>query len=37
MTTPGSDLLRVSFDAESSHRTREALRDRVVERVAEAT
>jgi len=35
--TPGSDLLRLSFDAESSHRTREALRDRVVERVAEAT
>jgi 2-succinyl-5-enolpyruvyl-6-hydroxy-3-cyclohexene-1-carboxylate synthase len=36
VTTPGSDLLRVSFDAESSHRTREALRDRVVEQVTEA-
>ncbi len=37
VTTPGSDLLRVSFDAESSHRTREALRDRVVERVADVS
>ncbi len=35
VTTPGSDVLRVAFDAESSHRTREALRDRVIERVAE--
>ena len=35
VATPGSDVLRVSFDAESSHRTREALRDRVVERVAQ--
>lgn len=35
VATPGSDVLRVAFDAESSHRTREALRDRVVERVAE--
>jgi 2-succinyl-5-enolpyruvyl-6-hydroxy-3-cyclohexene-1-carboxylate synthase len=34
-STPGTDLLRVAFDAEASHRTREALRDRTVERVAE--
>jgi 2-succinyl-5-enolpyruvyl-6-hydroxy-3-cyclohexene-1-carboxylate synthase len=37
VATPGSDVLRVETDAESSHRTREALRDRVVERVAEET
>jgi 2-succinyl-5-enolpyruvyl-6-hydroxy-3-cyclohexene-1-carboxylate synthase len=35
VATPGSDVLRVAFDAESSHRTREALRERVVGRVGE--
>ncbi len=35
VATPGSDVLRVSFDAESSHRTREELRERAVEQVAE--
>ena len=35
VATPGSDVLRVAFDAESSHRTRESLRERVVERVAQ--
>ncbi|MEF8891105.1 MAG: 2-succinyl-5-enolpyruvyl-6-hydroxy-3-cyclohexene-1-carboxylic-acid synthase [Haloferacaceae archaeon] len=35
VATPGSDVLRVAFDAESSHRAREELRDRVVERVAQ--
>ena len=32
-----TDVLRVAFDAEASHRTREARRERVIERVTEET
>jgi 2-succinyl-5-enolpyruvyl-6-hydroxy-3-cyclohexene-1-carboxylate synthase len=35
VASPGSQVLRVAFDAESSHRTRERLRKRVVDRVAQ--